>query len=237
MATRRPLKNSRRLIPDNCYHGHGLCGARLQITATSCLHPYTTIAALLYVRYFLKGFPRAVRTHGDASLSVFKISIVYINFSEFVSRYWLTKKKDKRFAMSSENGTESDRVYRRFAPARTPIAGETLKGTRGIRLAAYVLGGKQVETGAPVDGGNKCNQLIRGRRQDQKWYFYLPPETILDANLVVKERKGESDDVKRRYFDKGQTTVAGRSVLRIPTRRETAGKNVKDNGMCRVAHA
>ena len=32
-------KNSGRLIPDNCYHGHGLCGARLQITATSCLHP------------------------------------------------------------------------------------------------------------------------------------------------------------------------------------------------------
>ena len=27
------------------------------------------------------------------------------------------------------------------------------------------------------------------------------------------------------------------SVLRIPRRRETAGKNVKDNGMCRVAHA
>lgn len=27
------------------------------------------------------------------------------------------------------------------------------------------------------------------------------------------------------------------SVLRIPTRRETTGKNVKDNGMCRVAHA
>jgi hypothetical protein len=27
------------------------------------------------------------------------------------------------------------------------------------------------------------------------------------------------------------------SALRIPTRRETAGKNVKDNGMCRVAHA
>lgn len=57
MATRRPTKNSGRLIPDNCYHGHGLCGARLQITATSCLHPYTTIAALL-IRYFLKGFSR-----------------------------------------------------------------------------------------------------------------------------------------------------------------------------------
>lgn len=27
------------------------------------------------------------------------------------------------------------------------------------------------------------------------------------------------------------------SVLRIPRRREMAGKNVKDNGMCRVAHA
>lgn len=56
MATRRPSKNSGRLILDNCYHGHGLCGARLQITATSCLHPYTTVTALL-VRYFLKGFP------------------------------------------------------------------------------------------------------------------------------------------------------------------------------------
>ncbi|KYN33735.1 hypothetical protein ALC56_11993 [Trachymyrmex septentrionalis] len=106
-----------------------------------------------------------------------------------------------------------------FAPATTPIAGETLKGTRGIRLAAYVLGSvkrasvsysretersgpvvvkswgtrpcrrytatsnpptglrdtlPQVETGAPVDGGNKrtTDQLIRGRRQDQKWYVY-----------------------------------------------------------------
>ncbi|KYN27112.1 hypothetical protein ALC57_03455, partial [Trachymyrmex cornetzi] len=67
----------------------------------------------------------------------------------------------------------------------------------------------------------------------------LAPETILDANLVAKERKRESDrrckeTIQVRYFDKGQTAV---SVLRIPTRRETAGKNVKDNGMCRVAHA
>lgn len=30
---------------------------------------------------------------------------------------------------------------------------------------------------------------------------------------------------------------AAASVLRIPTTRETVGKNVKDNGMCRVAHA
>lgn len=34
-----------------------------------------------------------------------------------------------------------------------------------------------------------------------------------------------------------QGRLAAASVLRIPTRRETAGKNVKDNGMCRVAHA
>lgn len=31
------VQNSGRLIPDNCYHGHGLHGARLEITATSCL--------------------------------------------------------------------------------------------------------------------------------------------------------------------------------------------------------
>lgn len=43
VATCRSSKNSGRLIPDNCYHGHGLCGARLQIIATSCLHPYTIV--------------------------------------------------------------------------------------------------------------------------------------------------------------------------------------------------
>lgn len=52
MATRRSSKNSGRLIPDNCYHGHGLRGARLQITATSCLHPCTIITVS---GYFLKG--------------------------------------------------------------------------------------------------------------------------------------------------------------------------------------
>ncbi|EGI66914.1 hypothetical protein G5I_04721 [Acromyrmex echinatior] len=134
---------------------------------------------------------------------------------------------------------------RRFAPARTPIAGETLKGTRGIRLAAYVLGGKAeraCDRGFPIlvkqsgdkpvrrgragtisrdtgglrdtlpgrlkstmmwlghfgldlklpfamvkqietyekrcmseeHGGNKrtTDQLIRGKKQDQKWYVY-----------------------------------------------------------------
>lgn len=53
VATRRSSKNSGRLIPDNCYHGHGLRGARLQIIATSCLHPYTIVTVS---RYFLKGF-------------------------------------------------------------------------------------------------------------------------------------------------------------------------------------
>lgn len=53
MATRRSSKNSGHLIPDNCYHGHGLRGARLQITATSCLHPCTVVTVS---RYFLKGF-------------------------------------------------------------------------------------------------------------------------------------------------------------------------------------
>jgi len=36
----------------------------------------------------------------------------------------------------------------------------------------------------------------------------LAPETILDANLVVKERKGESDDIKRRY--RSDTSIRAR---------------------------
>lgn len=80
MATRRPSKNSGRLIPDNCYHGHGLCGARLQITATSCLHPYTTVTALL-VRYF-PGFPCC--SYPRVPLSLVR-NCVYRNVAEYIT--------------------------------------------------------------------------------------------------------------------------------------------------------
>lgn len=82
MATRRPSKNSGRLILDNCYHGHGLCGARLQITATSCLHPYTTVTALL-VRYFLKGFPCCPYPRRRAPLSLVR-NCVCRNAAEYI---------------------------------------------------------------------------------------------------------------------------------------------------------
>lgn len=82
MATRRPSKNSGRLIPDNCYHGHGLCGARLQITATSCLHPYTVVTALL-VGYFLKGFPRCPYPRRRVPLSLVR-NCVYRNVAEYI---------------------------------------------------------------------------------------------------------------------------------------------------------
>lgn len=82
MATRRPSKNSGRLILDNCYHGHGLCGARLQITATSCLHPYTTVTALL-IRHFLKGFPCCPYLRRRVPLSLVR-NCVCRNVAEYI---------------------------------------------------------------------------------------------------------------------------------------------------------
>lgn len=58
-------RTSERLIPDNCYHGHGLAGARLQITATSCsppsrspLPPCPATSRLRRRDTYSKGFPR-----------------------------------------------------------------------------------------------------------------------------------------------------------------------------------
>lgn len=49
--------------------------------------------------------------------------------------------------------------------------------------------------------------------------------------------EGEKGTVPRMPYASALGATERPSVLRIPTRRETAGKNVKDNGMCRVAHA